>query len=138
MRLKLVVVIIGMFIASVSYAKSPKDVQKEVNEAVNAVYKIYKKNGMSGLITYTTQCYEKTNNTEFRCVYIDLASRYIDQVMVEQLHFPPTEFYSDELFGPRIFAVFTNKNMNEDKSNEYLQAATPIVNKAVDKKLASK
>ncbi len=136
--IRLAIVVVVLMVTATSYARTAKEMQKEMNDAVSTVLKIYKNEGMSGLINFTSQCYNQTKNNEFVCVYIDLASRYLDQMMVEQNKLPPTEFFGDELFGPRIFGVFVNKNMDEAKSNEYLRAATPTINKLVDKKLRSK
>ncbi|MDD2499855.1 MAG: hypothetical protein PHN92_03425 [Geobacter sp.] len=136
--ISLALVVVVLMVTTTSYARTAKEVKKEMNDAVSSVLKVYKREGMSGLINFTSQCYKETKNNEFVCVYIDLASRYLDQMMADQSKFPPTEFFGDESFGPRIFGVFSNKNMDEAKSNEYLRAATPTINKLVDTKLRSK
>jgi len=88
-------------------------------------------------------CYSNAKQNKFYCVYLDLASRYIDQIMVEDaakngMNFPKTEFFDDELFGGRVGPVFEKANMDMNSSNEYLQNVTPIVNKMVDNSLRGK
>jgi len=52
------------------------------------------------------------------------------------MNFPSTPFFGDEELGPRIMPVFGNNNItDENEMNEYLQSATPAVNKLVEKKL---
>lgn len=118
-----------------SHARTSEQLKSDINQAADLVVTTYQSSGMTGLVNLTTDCYDKTSNTEFFCVYIDLASRYIDQTMSEAFKFPPTEYFQDEQFGARIYEVFVKHDMGIDESNKYLQAATPAINSIVEKKL---
>jgi len=98
---------------------------------------------MSGLIIATQDCYKKLDKYKFYCVYLDLASRHIDQIMVEGaaqqgMSFPKTEFFDDEQFLQRVGEVFLKADMDMDRSNKYLATITPIINKLVEDNLRGK
>ncbi|MEA5112785.1 MAG: hypothetical protein VB050_02060 [Geobacteraceae bacterium] len=130
-----IIVFMALLHVTYGHARSPEDVMTEMDKAVDMTVSTYKVSGMTGLVEMTSDCYDKTASKEFICVYIDLASRYIDQRMSEAFNFPPTEFYQDEQFGARISGVFIQHDINMEKCNEYLRAATPAINKIVDHKL---
>ena len=72
----------------------------------------------------------------FKCIYFDLASRHIDQLMADGMNYPPTSFFSDEEFGPRIMPVFSNNNITDEKEmNDYLRSATPTIDTLVNKRI---
>ncbi len=117
--------------------RTMSDVQRDLVRAAKTAVRVYKQNGMAGLIGETNECYDKGKENGFYCVYLDLASRHIDQIMVagaahSGMTFPKTEFFDDELFGSRIVPVFRKANMNMDKSNQYLRTLTPAINKLVE------
>ena len=118
-----------------AHARSPAEVTKDLVKAADTAVLAYKETGMSGLIIKTQECYEQNTKNLFYCVYIDLASRRIDQVFVESMNFPPNEFFSDEQFGSRVVPVLASANMNMDVSNKYLMIVTPEINSLVEKKL---
>ncbi len=136
-NLSISLVIMLMISATAWAARTGDDIQKDLNKAAKTSVEIYNKSGMAGLIGETEKCYVNSKINKFYCVYFDLASRHIDQIMVEAaakqgMTFPKTEFFDDELFGSRIGPVFANANMDMDKSNKYLQKMTPLVNKMVE------
>jgi len=138
---KVIIILAIALLTSVNvYALTAKEVQKDITKATKSVIKVYKENGMQGLKSLTEDCYDKVKKDSFYCVYIDLASRYIDQFMIEVaaqngVTFPKTEFFDDALFGERISVVFEKANMDNDASNKYLRNATPVINKMVEKEL---
>jgi len=93
---------------------------------------------MSGLIKATQDCYKQLDKYKFYCVYLDLASRHIDQIYIKGTNFPPNEFFDDAQFGPRVADVFEKANMDMNQSNEYLAKMTPIINKLVEDNLRKK
>lgn len=111
-----------------STANTDQDVKKAVAQAVST----YKALGMQGTAAEVTDCYGKSRGTGFYCVYLDLASRHIDQIFVSTFNFPPTEFYQDAAFGSRLGPVFAKANLSMDQSNAWLRLNTPIVNQRVD------
>jgi hypothetical protein len=116
---------------------------KDLKKAARSSVATYKKGGMSGLISVTQDCYKRVGKNKFYCVYLDLASRRIDQLMVEGaamrgIKFPKNEFFDDEEFGPRVAGVFNKANMSMDDANEYLAKVTPIINKLVEENLMNK
>lgn len=127
-----------IFAQNTASARSNAEVSRDLAKATDAAIAAYKKGGMSGLITKTQDCYEKNTKNLFYCVYLDLASRRIDQVFVESMHFPPNEFFSDAQFGPRVEPVLASANMDMNTANQYLGLVTPAINSLVEKKLFSK
>lgn len=119
-------------------ARTSANVEKSLVKAADESVATYKKSGMSGLIVNTQNCYERAKINPLYCVYLDLASRHIDQIFVEAMHFPPNEFYADEQFGSRIITVLAKENMSMDVANQYLATVTPLINKFVEKKLINK
>lgn len=117
--------------------RSAANVEKDLIKAADTAVATYKKTGMAGLAANVQDCYEKQKN-KFYCLYLDLASRRIDQIFVEAMHFPPNEFFADEKFGGRIGPVLAKSNMDMDTANQYLATTTPVVNGLVEKRLLGK
>lgn len=126
------------FLQNTAYARSQAEVAKDLALATGTAVATYKKEGMSGLIIKTKACYEKNTKNPFYCVYLDLASRHIDQVYVESMHIPSNEFFSDAQFGPRIGPVLANANMDMNTANQYLASVTPVINNLVEKNIGVK
>lgn len=113
------------------------DVEKDQIKATKTAVAIYKENGMSGLMSATDICYKNNEINKFYCLYFDLASRHIDQLMVEGAklngyEFPTTEYFEDEAFGQRVGVVFLKEKWDMGKSNKYLHDLTPGINRLVD------
>src|SRR6266446_159668 len=95
---------------------------------------VYRESGMAGLTGKTQDCYDNVKKHGFYCVYLDLASRRIDQLMIaaaarQGMNFPKMEFFDDELFGSRTATVFRKANMDMETSNAYLRSLTPVIDK---------
>ena len=142
MKLKQLFVLSLFLIAGIlqnsAHARTPEEVARDLAKATDTAVAIYKTQGMAGLIIKTEDCYEKNTKNLFYCVYLDLASRRIDQVFVEAMRFPPNDFFTDEPFGSRVRPVFIGANMNMKTANQYLASITPVINNLVEKKLLGK
>lgn len=134
---QLAIFIASLCIFSMAYARTQAEVIKDLNKATDIAVATYKKQGMAGLIGKTQDCYEKVKNSPY-CVYFDVASRCIDQIMVEAMHFPPNEFFVDEPFLSRVGPVLIAANMDMNVANEYLSTITPVINNLVEKKIFRK
>lgn len=121
-----------------AHARTQEEVARDLAKATDTAVATYEEQGMSGLIIKTQDCYKKNTKNLFYCVYLDLASRRIDQVFVEAMHFPPNDFFADEQFGSRVGPVFSGANMDMDTANQYLASVTPVINNLVEKKLLGK
>ena len=124
-------------------ARTEAEIQKDLIKAIKIAISVYQKEGMAGLIVQTKNCYANVKQNGFYCVYLDLASRHIDQLMVAGtaelgMTFPKTVFFDDELFGSRIATVFRKANMDMETSNTYLRMVTPVINKLVEDNLLRK
>ncbi len=93
---------------------------------------------MVGLIAQTSECYANNRQNRFYCLYLDLASRKIDQIFVDAMGWPATEFFSDAEFGPRIIPVLVEAGMDMDAANAYLRTVTPVINKLVLERIVGK
>jgi len=119
---------------------APKDkeriVKKNLIKAAKTAVAAYKEDGMLGLIAKTQECYSDNGN-KFYCVYLDFASKHIDLIMVNEaarqgVSLPKTKFFDDELFWPRIAAVFEGANMSREAGDAYLHSLIPAINKLVN------
>lgn len=138
-----ILLFVAFSIPGQAYARTEAEVKKDLLKAAKTAVTIYKQNGMAGLIEKTQSCYNNKKTNGFYCVYFDLASRHIDQLMIDDaaqqgMTFPKNEFFDDELFGGRISGVFKKANMDIDTSNEYLQSVTPVINKMVEDNMLRK
>lgn len=112
-------------------------VKKDMVDAVKSAIKIYKVDGMSGLAIESDSCYSNAKTTGFYCVYFDLASRHIDELVIASaakngMNYPKSEFFDDPLFLPRIAIVFKKADMSMDESNGFLRSVTPFINGLVE------
>jgi hypothetical protein len=120
---------------AISQARTPKNIIHDLEKATGRAVATYKESGMSGLEVNVLDCY-KNNKNKYYCLYYDLASRRIDQLIAEEMHFPPNDFFADEKFGGRIGPILAKLNMgNIDTANQYLATTTPVVNKMVENRL---
>lgn len=121
-----------------AYARSPAEVARDLAKASDAAVSTYSKEGMSGLIVKTQECYERNTGNLFYCVYLDMASRHVDQIVIEVMRFPPNEFFVDESFLSRVGPVLIGAKMDMNAANQYLATVTPVINNLVEKKLLGK
>lgn len=119
--------------SNLTYARSEEEIEKDFSRAATNAVETYKKEGMSGLTTKTQDCYDQHIENQFFCVYLDIASRHIDQMAVEEMHFPPNEYFADKQFGTRLAPVLTSANMDMNSANTYLKAIIPVINNSVEK-----
>lgn len=128
---------VGAF-ATVCFAQAQANVNiaADVVEAAKTAIATYRESGMTGLIRKTKECYQKLNGQQFKCVYLDLASRRIDQLSTVGTNFPPNIFFSNEQFGTRMkSALLESAKMSQEQANEYLQTTTPVINHLIEKQL---
>ena len=135
--------LVALLISANAQARTETEVQNDLLKATKAAVKVYQKNGMSGLIVQTQKCYDNVDQNGFYCVYLDLASRHIDQLTLANaaqngMTFPKTEFFDDELFRSRIATVFLKANMDMKTSNDYLRTVTPVINTLVEDNMLRK
>lgn len=136
--------LIGMVLVSAlatdGFAKSraPHDVARELVKAADVVAATYRRSGMTGLIVETQTCYEKAKESPFYCIYLDLASGFIDQVFVAAMHYPPTEFFADAPSEMRIGATLRRARIGGKEADEYLKMLVPAIDQLVAEKLLRK
>lgn len=106
---------------------------REYTSAVSDAGSHYLKSGAGGLIAVVTECYQIKTNDQLHCLYLDLASRRIDQLFVESANLPHNSFFSDEKFGQRIVTFMKIKYGNMDDANQFLATVTPAINSLVEK-----
>lgn len=111
-------------------------IKENLIKAARTAVAAYREDGMLGLIAKTQECYNNNEN-KFHCVYLDFASKHIDLIMVNEaarqgVSLPKTSFFDDELFWPRIVAVFQKANMRQEAGDAYLNSLIPAINKLVN------
>jgi len=104
-------------------------------KATKISYETFKTNGINGLIYGTVECYQDSNNPRFYCVYFDLASRRIDQLLATAKSSEVTDFFADEQFGGRVGPILLDANMTMQQANEFMTEMTPIINEQIQKHL---
>jgi len=107
---------------------------QELQEASRIAVDIYQSTGMAGLTAEVGNCYKTDGQNKLNCIYLDLASRRIDQLFVESTGLPANEFFMDENFGSRIAPVLKNENMSMEQANYLLREITPSINKYVEQR----
>jgi hypothetical protein len=125
---------VGLTVNS-AFARSQEEITRDIVKAADTAVSTYRETGMSGLIGETEECYKHNTKNPFYCVYLDLASRHIDQLFVESMNFPPNEFFSDENLGSRVSPVLSDGGMSFDTANRYLMISGTEINKLVETKL---
>ncbi|MGL5036669.1 MAG: hypothetical protein ACRC6F_02865 [Aeromonas sp.] len=118
-------------------ARTGEEIVRDLTKATDLAVTIYREQGMAGLVSKTQECYQSNTQSPFYCVYLDLASRHIDQMFVQAMQVPPNAFFADKQFGSRLGPVFSGANMSMDTANQYLASTTPVINQLVDKKILS-
>lgn len=122
--------------AETNPVRSREEVARDMAKAVDTAVATYQNEGMSGLANVTQECYEKSIKNLYYCVYLDVASRHIDQIFVESMNFPPHDYFSDAQFGPRILPVLVSADMDMNTANQYLASVTLIVDNMLEEKLS--
>lgn len=132
---------IAMFIAAgvnAQQQRTGEQVAADLKKAARVSVKVYRGDGMTGLIGNSMDCYKQLTKFKYYCLYLDIAARRIDELGGAGTQFPRTEYFDDEKFGPRVGELFIQSNMNQEQANEYFSVMTPIINKLVDEELRKK
>ena len=116
---------------------------QDVLKAAKGAVAVYRAQGMSGLIGTTQRCYDQRTNQGFACVYLDFASRRIDQLVRaaaarEGRPVPKRAFFDNVSMGARLAPVFIQANMDREQSHAYVRVLTPIINQVVDEQRLQK
>ncbi len=104
----------------------------DLNMAANDVVLAYRELGMAGLEIKIENCYKENTEKLFYCVYQDVASRSIAQIMAISMSLRPDHFFSDENFGSRIGPVLGVAGMDMHSANYCLSIITPVIYKMID------
>lgn len=127
MRLVIAAVIFGAVASqALAQARTAEDVERELKQAAEKVASTYRNGGMSDLVAVTKECYQRVAQNGFRCVYLDLGSRYIDQA-ASSAGMPATSYFSDQLFGARVNSVFRMTNLTSQQAADYIGNVAPIM-----------
>ena len=134
-----VLVLVVLLISVPAHARTGAEVHKDVLKAAKVAVAVYRAHGMSGLIGTTQRCYDQSTNQGFACVYLDFASRRIDQLARaaaarEGRPVPKMAFFDNASLGARLAPVFIEANMDREKSQAYVRVLTPIINHVVEEK----
>ena len=135
--------LVVLLISVPAHARTGAAVHKDVLKAAKEAVAVYRAQGMSGLIETTQRCYDQSNTHGFSCVYLDFASRRIDQLVRaaaarDGLPVPRMAFFDNASLGARLAPVFIQANMDREKSHAYVRVLTPIINQVVEEKIRHK
>jgi len=107
----------------------------DLRKAAISTLSTYRASGISGLRMQSTDCYLKRSFDQFPCVYIDIASRYIDQGMVATNNYPPDEYFDGDKYYSRIGPVFLKDKLNRETSNELMAFMTFVIAQEITSKV---
>jgi hypothetical protein len=132
---KIAITLFGVLLSGAVLAKKadPSQIDKDIRKATRSAINTYKKSGVNGLTSATSACYKK-NKTSLNCLYLDMASRTIDQAMAQSMGWPSSAFYSDAAVGPRVAPVFKEEKVDMNTANQFLQAIAFTINDELNKK----
>lgn len=116
-------------------ARTPQEIAKEVDDVASKVVAAYKNSGMGGVEAESQGCWREIEKYEFRCMYIDMAARYIDRLAGGGKAFPLNAYFDDNQFGPRAGSLFNAKSIGMGDANKYMATMQPMINGAVDRSL---
>lgn len=116
--------------------RSPATVEKELRMTAKVTVQTFRKGGISELFRMVEECYQKVEGNQFVCLYIDLASRHIDQTFAAALNYPPNDNFSVDQQLLRSLPVFNRAKMNNEQITNYLLMVKPVINKLVDQELS--
>ena len=135
--------LVVLLISVPAHARTGAEVHQDVLKAAKGAVAVYRAQGMSGLIGTTQRCYDQSTNQGFACVYLDFASRRIDQLVRaaaarDGRPFPKMAFFDNAFLGARLAPVFRQANMDREKSQAYVRVLTPVINHVVEEKILHK
>lgn len=125
----------AFLICNFSQARTPEEVMRDIDRATSKAAITYKSGGMSGLIESTEKCYKSSAANKYYCVYLDIAARHIDQMVVQSMHFPPNEFFTVEALVSRVFPALVSSGMNVDTASDYVSSMEQVINGAIERKM---
>lgn len=118
-----------------SYARTEQELKKDVYKVSSKIVTTYQNSGMGGVEESSQECWKEIEKQEFKCLYIDMAARYIDRLGGGGNAFPLNAYFDDEQFGTRAVSFFNQKKISMDNANMYMSTMQPVVNNAVDRAL---
>lgn len=119
-----------------------KKFNQYIEKAVKTAFEIKNMGGMIGLISEIKKCYNNNSN-QLYCVYLDIASRHIDNLVVmgaaqQGEIWPKTDFFEDKLFSSRIADVYMNQNMTKEAIKAHTSEAFSNITKLVEDSILRK
>lgn len=112
---------------AVAQSSSVNKVLEDGARAARLTLATHRASGMSGLRVQSNDCYRRLQADQFPCVYLDIASRYLDQGAVALYKFPPDEYFDDNQYFSRIGGVLAKANLNMEQANGFLAFITPAI-----------
>lgn len=104
----------------------------EIKYSANKVFRTFNENGLLGVKYLISNCYESNPNVK-RCLYLDYAGKYINDVGVAS-GLPSTEFFNDEALVQRMNDIFYIPNkITRDVATDYASRAADEIYKAMEK-----
>lgn len=131
-------IFMALFLCNETYARTNSDIKEDIVNSVEKAVDIYAKDGISGLIKEIELCYDgNSKRINFDCVYLDIASRHINQIVFDAMAekgilLQKTAFFEDKSFFSRIAMIFKTENIDISKNSRYINSLIPIINKLVE------
>lgn len=104
-------------------ARSAAQVQQQIDSATAETLSVYERSGMAGLQENTQRCYRSTAVPAFRCVYLDMTARLLDEGIAKTRGYSTYDFFTnDTLFDARVAPTFESLNLRDDEVGQYVQS----------------
>ncbi len=136
--LHLIIFIAAIFSSVSTTARTKNDMLNELNQAAKISLSTLDKSGIYGLINKIEKCYsipKKDNNENYKCIYLDVVGRYLEQVAIEELKVSQKPFFKDDQFGSRIGPVLGREGMDINEANVYIDYISTVLEKMVNEEI---
>ncbi len=120
---------------NVAHAQSQNEIRMEMDKAASIAVNAYKEGGISGLVIESQECYKKHKSPAYYCLYLDVASRHIDDIFSAALNIQPTPYFSGDQWSSRIVTVLMDAEMDDKTAKKYLETIIHSLKNMVEKKL---
>lgn len=134
----LVAILFALVVANFhAVANQPRTEDAELSGVVRQALSNYKKNGLSGLVAQSQNCY-RMERPSLRCVQLDIAASQIDLQFAESIGIQRHPYYEPGPFFQRATPVFVSSGMNMQQANAFLARATDKISRLISLQTVSR
>jgi hypothetical protein len=99
------------------YASALAATDRDAKSAYDQSMKIYKRDGMTGLVINSQNCHAKSKN-KIKCVYLDIIGLRLDMAIVEPMGMPRHPYFETDAVLERTDAVLKAAGVSKNDRPE--------------------